>query len=339
MPEIRPVYNISKTVMPGTLDGKEILIKIEYINKKLSITGSCSRSSGQCDSTLREHLDSIKFKQPFGFWTKEKLNKLLRIWNEHHLNNLEPACEHQRELKWEDIRIDPTELPNSSANRDEKGILASWVYEKEHPKGFLCKPCPICGYEYGSKWLTREVPAQVLVWLDNLETFTLDGVTSYEHQANTFLKKTNSEIKIEFLRSAKYFDDDEYPRDIYSITISRGDRTFTFEFGQSYNESGRWWRYGKFERGTHPGVGKNNSKPIPASEWDKNVNYSEPNAYSILASLEKSHPGTLEQFCSEFGYDTDSKKAEKIYHAVIDQVQNIERLFSTKEIEDLQEIN
>lgn len=330
MNEIRPVYRIEKTVMPGTLDGQDIFIKIEFSNKKLSISGTCKNSSGQIDSDLRKDLDKIKFKQPFGFWTKEKLNKLLRIWEEYHLNDLEPACEHQRELKWKDIRIDPAELPSSIANRDEKGILASWVYEKDHPKGFLCKPCPTCGYKYGSAWLTREVPADVLVWLDNLETFALDGSSASEHKANTFLKNTKANLKIEFLRNAKYFDDDEHPRDIYSVTISRGDRSFSFEFGQSYNDSGRWWRFGRYERGTHPGIGKNNSKPTPANEWDKNVNFSAPNAYDILASIEKYHPGTLEQFCSEFGYDLDSKKAEKIYNAVIDQVQNIRKTLLIK---------
>lgn len=39
---------------------------------------------------------------------------------------------------------------------------AGWVYPAEHPDGVLCKPCPTCGYVYGSKWVYEEIPADVL---------------------------------------------------------------------------------------------------------------------------------------------------------------------------------
>lgn len=40
------------------------------------------------------------------------------------------------------------------------------VFFNEHPDvGILCKPCPVCGYEYGSKWLTEKVPQSVIDWL------------------------------------------------------------------------------------------------------------------------------------------------------------------------------
>lgn len=40
-----------------------------------------------------------------------------------------------------------------------------WVRPNEHPDGLLCKPCPECGYEYGSQWLHEDVPADVIAWL------------------------------------------------------------------------------------------------------------------------------------------------------------------------------
>jgi hypothetical protein len=46
--------------------------------------------------------------------------------------------------------------------------LATWVYQHEHPEGILSKPCPVCGYKYGSKWLTRPVPASALKFLKDL---------------------------------------------------------------------------------------------------------------------------------------------------------------------------
>lgn len=38
----------------------------------------------------------------------------------------------------------------------------------EHPDGLLTKPCPVCGYKYGSAWLKEEVPEKVIDWLFSL---------------------------------------------------------------------------------------------------------------------------------------------------------------------------
>lgn len=40
--------------------------------------------------------------------------------------------------------------------------LAGWVTEEEHPEGLLSKPCPVCGYKYGSAWLLEELPPEVV---------------------------------------------------------------------------------------------------------------------------------------------------------------------------------
>lgn len=40
-----------------------------------------------------------------------------------------------------------------------------WLTAEEHPDGILCKPCPVCGYKYGTAWLTEEVPQDVIDWL------------------------------------------------------------------------------------------------------------------------------------------------------------------------------
>lgn len=43
----------------------------------------------------------------------------------------------------------------------------------EHPKGLLCKPCPVCGYKYGTKWLKEELPQEVIDFLESLPTTTI----------------------------------------------------------------------------------------------------------------------------------------------------------------------
>lgn len=46
--------------------------------------------------------------------------------------------------------------------------LLGWLYPSQHPEGILAKPCPECGYKYGSAWLRKEVPADTIKWLFDL---------------------------------------------------------------------------------------------------------------------------------------------------------------------------
>lgn len=64
-----------------------------------------------------------------------------------------------------------------------------------------------------------------------------------------------------------------------------------------------------------------------------------PTAYDVLACIQKYDPGTFENFCSDFGYDTDSRSAVKFYKAVRKEWNNVSKLFTESEIEQLQEIN
>ena len=38
----------------------------------------------------------------------------------------------------------------------------------KHPLGILTKPCPVCGYKWGSSWLYEPLPEDVIEWLKNL---------------------------------------------------------------------------------------------------------------------------------------------------------------------------
>lgn len=44
---------------------------------------------------------------------------------------------------------------------------AGWVKPEESPSGLLCKPCPTCGYKYGSAWLYEALPAEVVKFLED----------------------------------------------------------------------------------------------------------------------------------------------------------------------------
>lgn len=118
-------------------------------------------------------------------------------------------------------------------------------------------------------------------------------MSKYTIQAETFLRTTGTSFRAEYLDTALYFDDDKWSRDIYRITLRRNGKSYSFRFGQSLADAGQ-----------------------------------EPTAYDVLVCITKNDPGTFENFCADSGYDTDSRKAEKTYKAVVKEWQGINRLFS-----------
>lgn len=64
-----------------------------------------------------------------------------------------------------------------------------------------------------------------------------------------------------------------------------------------------------------------------------------PTAYDLLASITKNDPGTFNNFCSDFGYDTDSRRAEETYKAVVKEWDKVNAFFTAEQIEQLQEIS
>ena len=129
--------------------------------------------------------------------------------------------------------------------------------------------------------------------------------SSYVKQANDFLASTKSKLFINFLKHDKYFDDDKESRDIYSCVLTRRSRRYTFKFGQS----------------------------ISASEKGE-----KPTAYDILSCLQKYDTGDFENFCGDFGYDTDSRKAEKMYKAVRKEYEALAKMYSEDELALMAEI-
>ena len=172
-------------------------------------------------------------RQPTEGWTKEMVQKFCDIWDEWHLNDMRPYCQHQKELGWGALAgkkvtfynyklrrealdkknaakraaikalekgdtFTPDEEQSKYANlpysittstpisgddaknyEPKKSLFAGddgptsiqrlgWLREDEHPDGILCKPCPVCGYKYGTSWLKEEVPVEIIIDLFGL---------------------------------------------------------------------------------------------------------------------------------------------------------------------------
>ena len=178
-------------------------------------------------------------------------------------------------------------------------------------------------------------------------------MNKYEQQAAEFLQNTNTKLSVEFSHHGKHFADDKSTRDVYTCTLSRGKRSYTFNFGQSIVNSGFYYTIGKQKftidrKYLQPEFKKNLIFHIKKESGFTFLNNGEsdvihypkaPTAYDILACLTKYDPGTFEDFCSEFGCDTDSRNAERTYKAVVKEWEAVNRLFTDEEIEELTEIN
>jgi len=179
-------------------------------------------------------------------------------------------------------------------------------------------------------------------------------INKYEKQALDFLEKTNTEFKVEYLKYDYYFADDKNKRDIYKITLKRGSHSYSFNFGQSINNSGFKFKLGS-GREINLDIPKDKrdyylkSKSIydfinytaiygGVTIKDKIIKPKEPNSYDVLTCLTKYDHGTFACFCSEYGYDENSKIAEKTYKAVKDEYQNLYTLFTDEELDLMAEI-
>ena len=127
-------------------------------------------------------------------------------------------------------------------------------------------------------------------------------MTNYTKQAENFAAKHNVKMQINSVNYGKHFADDKESRFIFNITLKRNRKQYTFNFGQSI-AAGR----------------------------------KEPTMYDILTCLEKYESIDFEDFCSNYGYDSDSRKAYKTYLAVKKEHSAVKRLFSDI-MEELQEI-
>ncbi len=127
----------------------------------------------------------------------------------------------------------------------------------------------------------------------------METISTYDQQAIDFLNHTHTEFKAEFIKNDFYFQDDKDTRDIYKITLKRGNRKYSFKFGQSLTNSGFYASYSKtkyplpYEKSNLTDnelkwyVKKNMQYDFGNVKHDKIVRPISPTAYDVLAVLEK----------------------------------------------------
>lgn len=135
---------------------------------------------------------------------------------------------------------------------------------------------------------------------------------------------------------------------VYSITLNRKGRSYTFDFSTSINDSWKHTEYGtfRFKAGLPYKLNldsffKSDLCHQEYLDWrDYSIKRTKktPTLYDILACLTKSDPGSFKDFCGDFGYEEDSRKAFDVYIAIQKEWEQVDNLFHDV-MEEFQEIN
>jgi len=133
------------TKSSGSGQGKNVLTISGVIGALASGSGNCRGGCGQILDEIKA--DQVTFADG---WDGITCKNFLDIWKRWHLNDLRAGCQHQREEKWEDNNL-------------------------------LMKPCPVCGYKYGSQWLYEELPQEVIDFLTELPMADIDLPTAWQN--------------------------------------------------------------------------------------------------------------------------------------------------------------
>lgn len=125
----------------------------------------------------------------------------------------------------------------------------------------------------------------------------------YDIQAKEFLRRANATITITYIDRRKNTDwGDTFERPFFRVNITTPLGLYGFFF----------W----------------------GAVMDETVS-----EYDVLSCLEKYDYGSFNNFCNEFGYDNDSIKAYRTYEKCISQYRSLCKIFTTKQMEELREIN
>jgi hypothetical protein len=190
------------TIDTGRARRAVVEVKVEYTapgelrhgqerpNGTLGITASAQRpgardwdAGGQMDDELRAEMarGGIEYREG---WDAETLARLLDAWDAWHLNDMRAGCEHQRAAGWKVCHgyhspgLTCKEEPKPGAASPEDvaaaldrlrtdgiALVGGGGRAQRCELDAIGRPCPECGYKYGTAWLSEPVPADVLAFL------------------------------------------------------------------------------------------------------------------------------------------------------------------------------
>lgn len=169
-------------------------------------------------------------------------------------------------------------------------------------------------------------------------------MNEYIKQATEFLQNAHAEMEIEYVGLVvnKEWKEKE-KRCLYKITLTSPRGSMSFDFWDSIRnaeiktmtlEAYAEKRYRAAFSSLTQAEKVRANKELAAKK-----KAAAPSVYDVLACLTKYNPGTFEDFCFDYGYDEDSRAAERIYFAVQKEYTQLAKLFTPEQMEELAEIN
>lgn len=270
---------------------------------EFSATGEFNRGAGQC-------LEEIARAYP----QDAKVARIVAVWRKYHLNGMSAGTAEQDAFL--------------TAHESERGALDyySWacaalktagLYEVSGA-GLIATgglPAEVAsgarGYRYGERWLFHAIPADVIAEIRSWADFARsDSKSLGDCQAEEFLKR--NEIKLRITLSDSKPAAWEPAGHHYRITLSGHNgqgysRRLTFDFWGSVQD---------------------------ASEGK------DPSPRSVLSCIgsDLGTPETFEDFCSEYGEDSDSRKALQTFRRCARHAERIRAFFPEHEREELEKM-
>ena len=168
-------------------------------------------------------------------------------------------------------------------------------------------------------------------------------MNEYLKQAMIFLEKANAKCNIEFggiSRNENWKEKEK--RNWYDVTIvtPKGEMKFVF-WDSIHNTEMSMITLKEYTEKKLKKLSSNMSyseMTRAKRQLEKLKENAKPNEYDVLSCLQKYDVGTFEDFCSEFGYNEDSRTAKRIYFAVQRDYKNLLRIFNEDQMEELREI-
>lgn len=169
-------------------------------------------------------------------------------------------------------------------------------------------------------------------------------MNEYIKQATDFLQKTHSEMEIKYIGFAINKEWKEKKRRcLYEIMLTSPRGSMVFDFWDSIRNTEikemTFEAYAE-KRYKAPFTALTRAEKTRAKkELAAKKKAAVPSVYDVLSCLTKCDPGTFEDFCADYGYDEDSRTAERIYFAVQKEYAQLTKLFAPEQMEELAEIN
>ena len=140
------------------------------------------------------------------------------------------------------------------------------------------------------------------------------------------------DVQIKFTGIKKHFQDDKEERLTGIFKIIRNKREIEFNFGFSIHDTEIFSSSNRYHNKNYNGIGGASFQ----KSKDKKV-FMNDLLYSCFACLSSEYycPIDFDEFCADFGYDSDSIKAKSTWELCLKQSSKLQKVFNEEEVQFL----